>query len=469
MRGAVLVLAAVSPFAAVSAGGSGAPAMPVAMAAPQAVDEALANSPDLLDSVDQTALARANLSGVKSLFAPQVRPFFSRTAPTEGSPGLTQAGAVLTQQFPFGTRIFASASTEALADGTGYASSHSLLLEQALLKNADPVVPRQPLRLAERAVATGSRNLTFVRRRTVAAAWESLLGIALGDELVAVARERTARAERLAAASEAKFEAGSVSRLDVLRARQLVASSLQQENGARIFLADAADTLSRLLGRPAGTAFVVKAPERLPVEVPAEEEAIEAARERREDVVEAREQVRDAEILVRIARSQILPTLGVVAGWTAFGFDTSGWGALTRKGPASLTLGLKTETELNLGAVISAKAQAEVQFRSARRHLDLLRQDISRAVARSFRNLRTARSDLEISEANLIVAGSQLEVANLRFEKGLNSNFDVVDAENLFNQARISALTSRNAVLLGEMDVLIQSGLLRPELFGTAR
>lgn len=479
MRGVVGRLAALATVATFALPGTSAAAglpsapsgppgavEPVPMTAPQAVDEALDRAPELLDSVDQAAQAGANLSGVRSLFLPQVRPFFARTTPSDGSPGITRAGALLTQQFTFGTRVTASASTEGLPDGTGYTSAHSVLVEQALLKNADPVVPRQPLHVAERAVETGGRSLTVVRRRTVAAAWAALLGVALGDELVAVARERTGRAERLASASDAKFEAGSVSRLDVLRARQLVASSLQQENSAASLVADAADALARLLGRSAGTRFAVTPPERLPVDLPPEAAAIEIARERREDVAEAVDQVRDAEILLRIAKSQVLPTLGVVGGWTASGFDSTGWGALTRPGPASLTLGLRSEADLNLGSVLSAKAQAEIQLRTARRHLELLREDVSRAVARAYRDLGTARSDLEINEANLEVARSQLEVASLRYEKGLNSNFDVVDAENLYNQARISVLTSRNAVLLGEVNVLVESGLLKPEQFG---
>jgi outer membrane protein TolC len=90
---------------------------------------------------------------------------------------------------------------------------------------------------------------------------------------------------------------------------------------------------------------------------------------------------------------------------------------------------------------------------------------VVRAVRQSARRLRTAKERLSIDDANLEVARLQLEVATLRFEKGLTDNFNVIDAENLFNSAQISLISSRNAVLLGELDLLFSSALLRPEDF----
>jgi outer membrane protein TolC len=81
------------------------------------------------------------------------------------------------------------------------------------------------------------------------------------------------------------------------------------------------------------------------------------------------------------------------------------------------------------------------------------------------RRLGTARERLALDEANEEVARMQLEVAELRFGKGLTDNFFVVDAEGLYNAARVSLLTSRQQVLLDELRLLSDAGLLRPEEF----
>jgi outer membrane protein TolC len=53
----------------------------------------------------------------------------------------------------------------------------------------------------------------------------------------------------------------------------------------------------------------------------------------------------------------------------------------------------------------------------------------------------------------------------LRFEKGLSDNFNVIDAENLLNSARLLELDSRFAILLARLDCLFASGMLAPDAY----
>ena len=65
----------------------------------------------------------------------------------------------------------------------------------------------------------------------------------------------------------------------------------------------------------------------------------------------------------------------------------------------------------------------------------------------------------------VLVAELQLEVARLRFEKGLSDNFNVIDAENLLNSARLLELDSRFAILLARLDCLFASGALSADAY----
>lgn len=474
MIGAVLLAAALtaSPLAAVPsasepasvaapAAGPASEELPVA----KAVETALTGNPDLLDAVDAAAIAAASLSAARSVFLPQLTPFLAPTVRDGGAPALSRYGLTASEQLPFGPRLSGTAEAARLEEGGEWSSFYSLSVSQPLLRGLDPAVTREPLRQAGRQVATVGRNLSTQRRRTVVAVWSAYLASILEDELVREAAGRTARAEAILASSRAKEQAGSVSRLDVLRAEQLVAQSRSQENDTRNAREDALDLLARLLGRPAGSRWLLRAPERLPVAVPAEEEAIAAALSAREEVVEARERVTDAEFQLRIARSMLLPSLDAGLTWSAAGSGSRIGNALGSTGPSVWTLGLSSQAPLNLGAQLAARSQAEVTLRSARRAVETLEADVVRQVRAAARRLATARDRLALDEANEVVAKMQLEVAQLRFGKGLSDNFFVVDAEGLYNSARVSLLTSRQQVLLYELALLSETGLLRPEEF----
>ena len=431
----------------------------------KAVEAALTGNPDLLDAVDSAAIAAATLSSARSAFLPQVTPFLAPTVRDGGAPALSRYGVAASEQFPFGPRLSGTAEVDRLEQDGGWSSFYSLSLSQPLLRGLDPAVTREPLRQAGRQVGTVGRNLSIQKRLTVVAVWSSYLASILQDELVREAAGRTERAETILASSHAKEQAGNVSRLDVLRAEQLVAQSRSQENDTRNAREDALDLLARILGRPAGSRWRLSAPEKLPVAVPTEEEAIAAALSSREEVVEARERVKDAEFQLRIAKSLLLPSLDAGLTWTAAGSGNRLGSALGSPGPSVWTLGLSSQAPLNLGAQLAARSQAEVTLRSARRGVESLEADVVRQVRAAARRLATARDRLSLDEANEGVAKMQLEVAQLRFGKGLSDNFFVVDAEGLYNSARVSLLTSRQQVLLYELALLSEAGLLRPEEF----
>lgn len=431
----------------------------------RAVELALTGNPELLDAVDRAALAAASLSAARSRFLPQVTPYLLPSFREGDGAAVSRYGVSVSEQLPFGPRIFGYAEASRLEGEEGWDSFHSLTLSQPLLRGLDPAVTREPLRAARRQVAAEERNLGVQRRLTVVAVWSAYLSAALQDELVREAAGRTTRAERILEASRAKEEIGSVSRLDVLRAEQLFAQARSQENDARNAREDAHDLLARLLGLPPGSRFRLEPPTALPVEVPGLEEALDAAAASREELVEARERVTDAEAQLRIARSLLLPSLDAGLTWSAAGRADGFGGAFGRPGGSTWTLGFTSQAPLNLGAQLSARTQAEVSLRIAGRAVETLEADVARLVRSAGRRLATSRERLSLDTANEEVARMQLEVAELRFGKGLTDNFFVVDAEGLYNAARVSLLTSRREVLLDGLRLLAEAGLLRPEAF----
>jgi outer membrane protein TolC len=431
----------------------------------QAVQQALYHSPSLLDTVDTLRTAEANLAGVRSQFLPQVNPYFNRANGSDPATPKAIYGVAASQQFTFGPLVTGRIDAANGGDPVDpYTSRYAVAVEQPFLRGLDPVVTREPLRNAERQKETQSRQVDLQGQQTVVAAWQAYLNVVLAEELVGISRERVVRVTRLVAASEAKMKAGSASRLDVLRSEQLLASAQLQVNLSVAAAGDAHEALGRLMGRPPGTRFAVHVPDSLPVAVPDEPDASANAREYRLEVLEQKSRVRDAEIVLRIARSNVLPSLNGFAAWTA-GAAGSTIGASFTPGSPTFSVGFRSTMNVNLGQLLAAKTAAEVSLRGARRTLSVVEDDVVRAVAQSARSLRAIEANERIQEANLEVAWTQLEVANLRFEKGFIDNFQVVDSEESYNSARVAAISSRNDTLIARLNYLLAAALLVPADF----
>ena len=432
-----------------------------------AVRATLAKNPDLLNSADTLAVTRNSETAVRSAFLPQFTPFVATSRDAVTRERIDTYGFDASEQFAFGPLL--SASGIATRDPSGspaapYASAYSLTLTQPLLKGFDPAVTREPLREARRATQGQERALDAIRRRAVLAVYAALLGLAREERALAIASESLSRARQLTEFSRARFTAGSVSRLDVLRAEQQEASTDVSVNDEVNAVEDARDILRRTAGLPRDFPVEIRPPAGLPVEELPLEEAVAGAMDRRPEALEARDQVVDAEYAVRIAKSQQLPSLNAVLGYSFSNLGTSFGSALAPRG-SIFTFSLRSDYNLNATALYAARRSAEVQLTTRRRNLTLFEDDLVREVRRAYRRLDALGKNLAIATENLKAAELQLEVARLRFEKGLSDNFNVIDAENLLNAARLLELDSRFAILLARLDCLFASGTLSADAF----
>ena len=432
-----------------------------------ALRAALARNPELLDAADALASARWGERGVASTFLPQVTPFYSTERDRQSGTRTETYGVSGSELFPWGTLLEGTAALSrnpVASPAAPYASDYRVTLTQPLARGADPAVTREPLRQAKRSVTAQSRALEIVRRRAVLSIYQAYLGLARQAQAQQIAAERVTRAQQLTGFSRARFTAGSVSRLDVLRAEQQEASAVVAENDAANLLEDFRDALRRSAGLPPDLTFTISAPADLPETETGLEEALDALGDHRPEVLEARDQILDAEFAVRIAKSLELPSLSGVLTYDAGATAASAGDALHPRNP-TLLFGIRSQYGLNIGLLSAQKKQAEIALQTRRRDTVLLEDDLGREVRRAYRRLDALRKDYRIAAQNLDVAQLQAQVAQLRFEKGLSDNFNVVDAENLLNAARLFELDSRFSILLARLDCLYSSGRLRLDPF----
>lgn len=470
---ATLVIASVA-FGEPLAGQEPSPplATPPAVQAPRltvgtAIRLALSRNPELLNASDSLLSIRWNERAVRSTFLPQLTPFFAFEKSDETGERTDTYGLLLSQQFLFGTALDGQVVLDRQPQAPGaeaYVADYRLTLRQPLLRGADPAVTAEPFRLARRSTSAQSRAVEIARRRTVLLVYQAYLGVARQLEALRLAVDRVERARELTSFSRARFSAGSVSRLDVLRAEQQEASTIVVMNDAENAVEDFRDLLRRTAGLTENEAFSIEMPVELPVAEPDLEAALEERMDRRPEALEARDQVTDAEFALRIAKSLELPSVDGFLRYEASGAGRSAGDALHPRNPA-LVFGLSSQYGLNATVLHARKRQAEIDLGVRKRNFAVLVDDFAREVRRAYRRLEALRRNHAIAVENVRVAELQAEVARLRFEKGLSDNFNVVDAENLLNDARLLELDSRVSILLARLDCLYSSGRLDVDLF----
>ena len=415
----------------------------------QAIDEALQKNDRMIAQHDNGERAGLAVRGARSAFTPKVVPnvrgSFGQTNVSDQSYRLD-----LSQRFVNGTevRVGSGTSTAQVPSLIGgedvrfYNSDTTLLVSQPLLKGFGSGVTRRNLTLAELRQADATRQQKIAEQQIAVDVASAYYRVVAQEAVTAVARRGFDRARQLREASEAKLGAGLVSQLDVLRAQQLVSQAELQLFDAEGSAEDSRDQLRFLIGADSDTQFDIIPDIPKTIDELTAEQAIAQAMANRLDLQSAIAEAADADRAIAFARNQLKPQ-----------FDLNL--ALTRRETAESlprSFGLdkfQFATFFNISMPVDRTPQT-IEYQNAvidrdrrQRDIDTLRRRIADDVRRQLRQRDRVIRSLAAADNNVKLAQQEVEVARLRYERGLSNNLDVVTAEtNLLNveSLRILAL-----------------------------
>jgi len=245
-----------------------------------------------------------------------------------------------------------------------------------------------------------------------------------------------------------KFDDGNgiVSELDVAQAQTQVASADSAIASLRRQVSLAEHALSVLVGRhpraiERGRSLdEQEEPARIPAGLPSE------LLLRRPDLLAAEQSLVAANANVGAARAACFPSLsltgalGLQSGELGDLFDTSLSKAWTFK--PSLTAPI-----FNAGRLRANVRVAEAQRKGALAEYEKAIQNAFRDVEDALVSIARTREQLAADEAVVKAERRRLELADLRYEGGVASYSDVLDAQRFLFSAELTAVQSRNAVL----------------------
>ena len=466
LRRSLVILAAAATLGRPEISAQSSPALTLQ----QAVSEALVRNDRMLDHADTAAQADLDVRLARSAFGPKVVPNVF------GSFGQTDVASQhyrvdVTQRLTTGTelRLGVGTATSQIPDDDGggdvrfYNADTTLLLTQPLLRGFGTAVARRSLSSAELRQGAVERQREVVRRQVAIDAASAYYQLVAQHAFVAVARASMERGQKLLEATEAKLAAGLVSQLDVLRARQLHADAENQLADAIAGLDEGRDALSLVMGRDPGEPFVVDAEiPRVTGAVAGDvDAAVATALMSRTEMRNLADAVTEATARLAVSRNQRLPQVDLSVAMTrrqtapgfveSFGLD-----------------GFRLATFFTVGMPMDRTTQtteyqrALIERRRVDRERDALTRRITAEVRRELRQRDRLARAVAAAEASVDLRRQEVEVAQLRYDRGLSNNLDLVAAEGqlLAAEGRQIAALAQSAVQ--QLQLRAAMGILDP-------
>jgi outer membrane protein len=427
----------------------------------QAVALALERNFSLLNAADSVASARYRYGAARAQFWPQLTPRLQR-----GEDSSLYALDVR-QRLPWTGGSVSAAGTflsePRLEAPLTRSSELSLTLTQPLLRGFGPNATFFDLRNNRRARQAQERTFELTRQRVAVDVTRAFYQVVQQRMLLAVARQSFERSEGLEKASDARLEVGLVSKLDVFRA-QLQSSQAQEAMiRSEAALQDALESFRFLLGLaphdPLEPEEVVLAEvladeplEPLPV-------LVERALANRLDLQETRDQVDDARRNASLARQNLLPQLDLNVAVSQSGRGPA-FGEALRAGDrrTEVILTASYPLERSQDRAVAAVARLDVDARG--RALQQRELEVESEVRSAVRDLEQIRKSVQLQRKGVDVAEQQHRLATLRYQRGLASNFDVVDAESNLVLARSTLVGLLTRYQVARLDLLRVTGAL---------
>jgi outer membrane protein len=417
-----------------------------------AVRIALERNFALLNSADSVQSARYRESAARGQFYPQVIPRYQH-GPTGSAFGLD-----VSQRVPWsGATVTATGLLTSLASETlspfPKSTDVRLVVSQPLLRGFGPNTTFYDLRNSERSRIGQQRTYEVNRQRLAVQVAAAFYDVVAQRELVGVARQSLKRSDSLRRASEARLQVGMVSKLDVFRTElqssQTEDSMVRSEAALRNALEQFRFLLAVPPDDPVEPAGIVL-PEALAPESEPVEELVRTAIDNRLELKETQDQVQDARRTASLAKQNLLPQLDLGVGVSQLGTGPT-FGDAWRVGDTRVDFFVATSYPVERSTDRAAKAVADLDVAARERAVRQRELEIDSEVRLLARELARTRKSVELQKQAVEVAAQQRRLADLRYQRGLASNFDVVDAEGSLLQARsalVSLLASYQVALL---------------------
>lgn len=263
---------------------------------------------------------------------------------------------------------------------------------------------------------------------------QAFYGMLLAERFVKIAEQSLAQIDNHVKTVKSQFEVGMASKFDLLRVEVQRANTKPQLIRAALALKNAKEGFNMLLGRPVGMAVEPVGELAARVEKPsAVETLVAAALAKRQDLIKARKEHEAAAFALEEAKLGRRPTLALSSGYTR----VEGAGIPLDKWDESWNANLALQVPIfDARATAVAAGKAAERLKQAAIALEMTENQVRLDVRTAANEMIQAVELVAASEKNIVQAEEALNIANVSYENGLNTNLEVMDAQLALDQAR---------------------------------
>lgn len=366
--------------------------------------------------------------------------------------------ASYTRVFELPTSVFSitnqstgQVETSVLKFGTRYNATWGLSVEQSLWEGGKVFAAWSAARHYRHMTDASSRQAGIDLQTQVARAF---LTASLARRLVAVAEQTLALAEENLAVASQKYDQGLVSEYDHLRAQVRVANLRPAIIQARNQRELADSQLRTIIGIPPGDslALIESGPDSSSWEGLSLDALVAQANDQRPDLSASGYEVNILKDNLRAAKAGYWPVLKL-RGNVDWQIQTDDFGLpydeRTRSWQGMLTLSYPIFDGFRRSGTVGV---ARVDLSQAKlRQMQLVKQ-VSLEIEQARNSFRDATERLSAQEETVGQAQRGLDIANLRYESGVGTQLEVMDAQLELATARINAETARHDRLVARAE-----------------
>lgn len=232
-----------------------------------------------------------------------------------------------------------------------------------------------------------------------------------------------------------QFEVGTVAMSDILSTNVQLANSQQAYNTAQGNYENALAELNNIIGLSTDTDLILASEQNFSEYTMSEAECLNYALKHRPDGIAASYAVKQAEALVNSTKSGFRPNVsaviqGTMSGEGAFQADHSkeNWSA-----------GLQLNWDIFDNRVTSAQVQqAKAQQRKAESQARQKLEQIHLEIREAYTTLKIAEKNITVTFDAVKQAEEQFLIAQVRYNEGVDTNLNVMDAQEKLTEARIN-------------------------------
>ncbi len=272
------------------------------------------------------------------------------------------------------------------------------------------------------------------------------------DKLLLVAQEEEARYEAHKKDAEARYRAGVVTRNEVLQADVTLADSRQRLVTAQNLRSISASRINSLILKPLNDDVQAEEVKASPATGITLEQAWSVAESESSDLKDLDAKISSREENLQSVRAEFLPTF-----YLSGGYEYSENRYMVHQDNWSLIAGVNVN--LSSGGASSSKIDiARSEVRSLKLTRDKLLDGIRLEVKTAYLDLQSQTQKMEVAKTAVAQAEENLRLQRLRYQEGVGTATDVLDAVTLLTTAESNSWKALYGIRRAESNLLYSMG-----------